>query len=251
MCCFSREVQGVADTKIFARSGKEGRQFLVYAMNFKAAEDLAMILPIPTPKDAKEDAVKFLSLEDYPTFFDEMREGFPVQPSQEGKGDGKDQQAHDSRKPLEVVQVGSFEASFVPTAKDFARLDERFRLPAGTWDQLPQYAEWGFAVFKLKSGKDKQSVHPMAFDFPRAKAERLFFPTVHIHDGKIHAKAGFDHALYCQNSADETVTMWEESPQPAGLFMKKLPKAHGIVDPEGHVYRKMMVGEFKNEDVWV
>ena len=37
----------------------------------------------------------------------------------------------------------------------------------------------------------------MAFDFPRA-AKKLFFPTVHIHDGKVHDKADFDHALYCQ-----------------------------------------------------
>jgi len=39
----------VADTNIFARAGKDGRQYLADSMNFSAAEDLAMILPIPTP----------------------------------------------------------------------------------------------------------------------------------------------------------------------------------------------------------
>ena len=49
MCCFSRPVSTVADTNIFARAGKDGRQYLADSMNFSAAEDLAMILPIPTP----------------------------------------------------------------------------------------------------------------------------------------------------------------------------------------------------------
>ena len=60
MCCFSKPVDVVADTNIFARESKDGRQFLVYSMKFKSGEDLAMILPIPTPKDSAEDAVKFL-----------------------------------------------------------------------------------------------------------------------------------------------------------------------------------------------
>src|SRR5207248_7445223 len=95
---------------------------------------------------------------------------------------------------LNVVDVGSFEASFVPTIPDFERLDERFRLPTGTWDQLPQYKQYGFTVFKLKPGA--KVIHPMAFEFPRAAPARLFFPTVHIHDGKVHDTATFDHALY-------------------------------------------------------
>jgi hypothetical protein len=39
-----------------------------------------------------------------------------------------------SASKLEVIQVGDFEASFVPTVKDFSRLDERFRLPSAVWD---------------------------------------------------------------------------------------------------------------------
>ena len=56
MCCFSQPVALVADTKIFARAGEKGRQFLVYSMRFKAGSDLAMILPIPVPKGAADDA---------------------------------------------------------------------------------------------------------------------------------------------------------------------------------------------------
>ena len=107
-----------------------------------------------------------------------------------------------------MVEVGSFVASFVPTVKDFSRLDEQFRLPDGTWDKLPAYKDYGFAVFKLKKGEQK--VHPMAFEFPRADKTRLFFPTVHIHDGKVHDQAGFDHVLYCQGV--DTRMRWRESP---------------------------------------
>src|SRR5437762_6143008 len=108
MCCFSRPVDRVANTNIFARSGKEGRQFLVYSMTLSAKEDLAMILPIPVPKDSKDDAVHFINLEKYPNFFADMLKGFPPPPTRStgaitlGKAP--------ANKPLPVVEVGSFEA---------------------------------------------------------------------------------------------------------------------------------------------
>ena len=148
-----------------------------------------------------------------------------------------------------MVEVGSFVASFVPAVKDFARLDERFRLPTEIWDTLPQYKDAGFAVFQLKKGNMK--VHPMAFEFPRADRNKLFFPTVHIHDGKVHAKAMFDHMLFCQTSATDALMDWEESPQPAELFMKDIDKAQGIVDPSAHCYRKIMKGMLDNKDLLV
>jgi hypothetical protein len=40
------------------------------------------------------------------------------------------------------------------------------RLPEGVWAKLPGYADFGFAVFKLKPGNAQ--VHPMAFSFPAA-----------------------------------------------------------------------------------
>jgi hypothetical protein len=247
MCCFSQPVDYVRATQIFARPSKDSGQFVVYSMNLKAGSDLAMILPIPTPKAPKEDAVNFINLEKYPDFFDEMRTGFPEPKAPAGRV------KEDAPKPLaappklKVVEVGSFVASFVPTVKDFARLDEQFRLPDGTWDKLPQYKDYGFAVFKLKKGEQK--VHPMAFEFPRADKSKLFFPTVHIHDGKVHERAGFDHVLYCQGA--DTGMRWRESPQPAEMFLKKLDQAKGVVDGKGHVYREVMVGTFKNQDTWV
>jgi hypothetical protein len=242
MCCFSGEVESVTNTRIFARDFTAPLQFLVYEMQFSAMADLAMILPIPVPKQTAENAVRFINLEKYPEFFADVESGFPKPRSPAGSKSaalGGD---------LKVVDVGSFEASFVPTIGDFTRLDERFRLPAGTWDKLPQYKAFGFAVFKLK--KDSHKVHPMAFEFPRANPKQLFFPTVHIHDGHVHAKADFDHTLYAQfdRAHPRGFGVWKESPQPAGMFMK-LDKCAELVDKNAHVYKQMIKGNHKNEDV--
>ena len=156
----------------------------------------------------------------------------------------------DAAQPLAVVEVGNFEASFVPSIADFARLDERFRLPPGTSEALPACRDYGFAVFKLKQGK--KQIHPMAFEFPRRDSKRLFFPTVHVHDGKVHGKAEFDHALYLQKRDGESLNVldWRESPKLAGSFLK-VGKAAGLVDGERHVHLREIRGAQKNEDVVV
>jgi len=250
MCCFSRPVKLVAKTNIFARASSKGRQFLVYSMIVDAGEELAMILPIPVPTDSDDDAVRFINLEEYADFFDEIRSGFPAPKS--ASLDRDVNSPGRSKAPLKVEQVGSFEASFVPSIKDFSRLDERFRLPAEVWDKLPMYKEFGFTVFQLmREKRGAQKVHPMAFEFPRARPQRLFFPTVHIHDGAVHPKAHFDHFLYCQPSAGENVMMWEESAQPVGMYMKKHEACQGLLDADAHCYRKTLIGDLKNEDTLV
>jgi hypothetical protein len=252
MCCFSRPVDVVANTNIFARSSKDDQQFLVYSMAVSARQDLAMILPIPVPKGSKDDAVRFINLEKYPEFFKDMHAGFP--PRNHGKGRTLGLPPATAGGKLPVVAVGKFEASFVPSVRDFVRLDERFRLPAAVWDELPQYKDYGFAVFKLKElVKDKtKHVHPMAFEFPRADAKQLFFPTVHIHDGKVHGKAHFDHYLFCQQGEDEQLPLlkWTESTQLARSFMK-VAQAKGLVLPDAHCYQLRLSGNLKNADTLV
>jgi hypothetical protein len=143
--------------------------------------------------------------------------------------------------------VGKFEASFVPTISDFARLDERFRISNETWIQLPLYSDYGFAVSKLKSGESK--IHPMAFSFPRRDTKTLFFPTVHIHDGQVHPKAEFDHVLYCQPSEHQPLSVreWRESDQLAKAFMK-IDQTRGLILPGEHCYQKLMHGMLPNRD---
>src|SRR5262245_43316668 len=107
MCCFSKEVQKVSNTNIFARTSKDQGQYLVYSMQLSAKEELAMILPIPTPKKSKEDAVKFISLEKYPKFFEDMLSGFPAPRSKGDKSRGKDKE-DDKKEKLKVVEVGAY-----------------------------------------------------------------------------------------------------------------------------------------------
>jgi hypothetical protein len=246
MCCFSQPVDLVSDTQIFARLADEGRQLLAYSMTLGAKEDLAMVLPLPVPAGTADDAVRFINLEEYPTFFTDLNAGFPVSRSH-GIALGR---AAADEEPLEVVEVGAFEASFVPTVNDFDRLDARFRIPADVWAQVPGYEGYGFAVFQLKAG-EQQHVHPMAFEFPTA-ADGLFFPTVHIHDGEFHGEADFDHVLYCQLAGFHPLRLlkWTESAQPAGMFMD-LEKSQGLLDGGEHVYRRILRGTLENRDTVV
>src|SRR4051812_23897388 len=187
MCCFSGPVKSVQSTNIFARADSGDRQFIVYSMSLDAPTDLAMILPLPVRTPAGEKDVQFIDLKEVSDFFLQMDSGFPRPRSHGDSMSERVGSASSSVAKLEVVTVGDFEASFVPVSKDFSRLDERFRLPKDAWKKLPEYESFGFAVFKLKPGN--ATIHPMAFSFPRRNAHSLFFPTVHIHDGKVHSTA--------------------------------------------------------------
>lgn len=245
MCCFSRPVKHVGSTRIFARFLDGADQCLVYEMEIRADEELAMILPIPVARGTGEDGVKFIDLSGYREFFDDLEKAYPAPvpslSSMRSKSAGPKPQ-------LVVKRVGAFDASFVPTISDFKRLDARFRLNDAVWKSLPQYKDYGFAVFKLRAGE--QHVHPMAFRFPTAMPGRLFFPTVHIHDGKVHDYEDFDHTLYSQAWKNAVISGrdWDESEKNAGQFVNEA-KAKDLVWAGGHIYRRSIIGRAKNEDV--
>jgi hypothetical protein len=248
MCCFSQQVDRVSNTSIFARGLPAGRQLLVYEMTVASRLEVSMVLPLPVPPAPAEDAVRFIDLESYPTFFTDLRSGFPV-PLARG-GPQSLSFAPAAVPKLVVHDVGAFEASFVPRAEDFDRLDPRFRLPAQTWDALPNYRDWGFAVFKLKGlSATPKPIHPMAFDFPRRDPAHLFFPTVHIHDGAVHATAPFDHPLYFQSPRPPAD--WETSYAEAKLFASERAFTLGILEPRERCSRRILVGHLPNRDTYV
>lgn len=248
MCCFSGPVSSVSDTSIFVRDAEKGRQHLVYSMHYQAGEDLAMVLPLPVPKGTAEEAVKFIDLSRYPDFFADLKSGFPA-PAPASKSLMDSLNTRMSAPALKVVRVGSFVASFVPKVSDFERLDPRFRLPSELWNQVPAYKRFGFAVFKLR--KDAHSVHPMALSFPREDPAKLFFPTVHVHDGQVHKTARFDHDLYCQVGTHYgRPASFVESPQPASSFMH-VNATHGIIDGHAHCYFERLTGEHPNQDILI
>ncbi len=259
MCCFSRPIRHVSSTSIFARELAGGRQLLVYSMNFDADEELAMILPLPVPPGVDERAVEFIDLEGYARFFRDLERAFPPAVVALGRGRGPLAAAPKSPPRLTVHRVGRFEASFVPTRADFERLDPRFQLAPDVWDSLPQYRDYGFAVFKLRPSRRplgrlfkrlrRQTAHPMAFSFPRRAPSTMFFPTVHVHDGTAPARADFDHTLYCQPGPAIAATVgWERSTAAVGAFVDDR-RARGVVDPAARCFRALLHGSRANRDV--
>lgn len=276
MCCFSGEVRHVANTKIYARLDAAGtapvRQTLVYSMDFAASADVAMILPIPVARGSDEKAVTFTSLEKFPAFFTFVDRAFP-EPVSRGMANSRSDGGAKSA-PLEVQQVGAFEASFVPSPADLGRLDPRFRLseaalavltrratreatypdmPQAEWDALPDYRDWGFCVFKLRASAETTHAHPMAFSFPTRWPDRLFFPTAHVHDGRLPRAAGFDHALYLQTGGralPDGGPRWRESDGPLGAHVDARLAA-GLIAADDHVYKRELRGRLTNGDVLV
>lgn len=248
MCMFSQPVEEVANTRIFARA-VNGRQFLLYGMNYVASDDLAMVLPLPVLPNSPEDAVRFISLEGYSDFFDDLDSAFGTR----GVGQPNAHSLGVSRAPLKVHDVGRFEASFVPQLEDFDRLDERFRLPSDIWRKLPIYTDYGFAVFKLKGSSRRLDVHPMALEFPRLYTELLYFPTVHIHDRQVHPHADFDHMLYWQVEPELVDVI---APSGSGYvssggglsWSMDLTRTEGIIHPDLPCYRCIVKGRRENRD---
>lgn len=256
MCCFTGPVETVHETQIFARLGDDKRQFLAYEMRYQAVEPVAMVLPLPVALNAGENAIRFYNLQGYEKMFADLyslfvSEGAIGAPGGfAGAGGGR---------TLAVESVGDFAASYVPTPDDFARLDRRFRLPKSAFRALPQYTEWGFAVFQLRqSPRVSTRVHPMALSFPVREGGKLFFPTVHIHDGKVHAAEHFDHTLYAQWDGPTGGTLqhifspsrWTKSPR---IASKKVDgtRAQGIIEARLPVHRYELRGKLPNRDTWV
>jgi hypothetical protein len=166
-----------------------------------------------------------------------------------------------------VHEVGDFVASFVPTQADFGRLDRQFRLSDAVWSSLPHYADHGFAVFQLKDlgaggffswirGRGRApsvaTIHPMAFEYQPREPDRLFFPTVHVHDGKVHEHALFDHDLYAQFqlSGAPGTPGWRASDGPVGHRVDSA-RARGVIDCASYCYKRSIHGRFRNQDVTV
>lgn len=244
MCIFSRPIITVASTCIFARLNPEGQQYLAYSMTCDLPEEMAMILPIPVARDS-EQVLEWLDLSSCPKLFFWLEHAF----SPPSRGGLRSRGGGGRRDYLEVVDVGSFEASYVPQLSDFDRLDPRFRLDTSVWAKLPQYVDYGFAVFKLKGGSHK--VHPMGFRFSTRYPDQLFFPTVHVHDGEVCEREKFDHDLYCQSSTAPGKGPWVKSYIGLGLKIPPHENTKRMVDRNLPGYKLRLSGDLPNRDVLV
>jgi hypothetical protein len=245
---FSGRIERVDYTHIFARRLAPGRQLLVYEMKLDSQQDVAMILPLPVPPGSGDGAVRFHSLKDAPHLFVALGALFPLPVQARSRSRSSNAPA----APLEVHKVGAFEASFVPSLADFDRLDPRFRIPEGTIDKVPAYRDWGFAVFRLAATAGLAAVHPMAFDFPTREPSKLFFPTVHVHDGHLPEHARFSHLLYAQDVVENMD--WYAFEQPLGRALRgsrrEKPVYAQIFDLSAGVSRRPLHGLLPNTDTW-
>ncbi len=251
MCCFSPPLLPasllrrlfdrplrVSATRIYARRDGD-QQLLAYAMNLRTPAEVAMILPLPVPPGASERDLQFIDLSGAPDLFELLAAAF-VAPARKGG----------LRLPalprLAVHQVGAFEASFAPSVADLDRLDPRFRLPDAVWSSLPVH-DFGFAVFKLRQARRAAAVHPMALRFTSRDPARLFFPTLHVHDGHAHATAEFDHTLYYQR--DDATT----DPEHASAYAPPAAaeRTRGLVRADRPLSCVTLQGLRPNADTWL
>ncbi len=213
----------ITQTKIFARHTSNEHQLIVYSMAMQTNSAAVMILPIPIKAGSGEEAVRFIDMRSSPNknqdilsspakgFFSLLEEICqPECPDYSHSALNNNESFFDtfsnnySEKTLKVHEVGDYKASYIPTKENFKQLDSQFQLKTEIWDKLPDYSDYGFIVFKLKTSLDlkiQTEIPPMAFEFPTAYSERLFFPTIHLHsnnDQEDLTLGNFDHLLYCQ-----------------------------------------------------
>ncbi len=234
MSCFSGPISRVVNTRLFARATATGSQFLVYQMEYKADNDLAMILPLPTPPAAVTDAVRFIDLSAYPQFFSDLAKGMPKPRGADALSDApayKNFQTHGK----------NFETSFAPSRAALAELDAPFRIDDAVWNELPEYHDYGFAVVKLRAAANAAPL--LALEFKTRNPRLLFFPTVHIQDGHAPANVYFDHDLYCQHHVN-----WMRSYDNAPSFMH-IALTQNIVAPNKRVEWLAVRGMHPNSDI--
>lgn len=257
MCCFTTATE-VHGTAIYASFTRPGTQGLVYQMRYTAERPTAMILPLPVALPAREDSVRFKSLKEYPQFFDDLAAGFPQKPTLSLTRSKSASVMMAASPTLAVHDVGDFVASFVPSVKDFARVDPRFVIPKDVWDRIPAYADYGFAVFQLKDLSG--SPHPIALEVDTRTPQTLFFPTVHIHDGTVHDKDDFDHVLYAQEptfdrrvsgydgpDAVDSQTGFVRSKEKASTFAS-VARSQGLIAGDLLVHKTTLRGLLPNRD---
>jgi hypothetical protein len=263
MCCFAGEVESVRNTKIFARITPTGDQWLVYSMAYRSKSLNAMILPLPVAKGAGDQAVEFPTPAPWKNFFFDLEHAFPPLRTWSDLLPKSSVTPTDARVDvkLEVHDLGTAIASYVPSQKDFDRIDPMFRIAPEIWKQIPQYEDFGFAVIQLKSLEAE--LLPLVMRFPSRDPKKIFFPTLHIHDGQVHPTEQFDHWLYTQeplfdrycgqylgeNAVDPT-TSWIRSAQPIAKTIRS--KSYGeSIEPRLLVHRQRLAGELPNEDHWL
>jgi len=103
----------------------------------------------------------------------------------------------DDDDDLEVVQLGSYDVSIVPTVNDVKRLNRAtFEVSPDTENVLRTNYPVGFA-FLVAQLRESGSFHPIGYIHPII-GDRLFIPTRHEHGGRPNALPKWDHKVFHQ-----------------------------------------------------
>jgi len=245
MCIFSKSVNKVSDTSIFLSSLSNQRHATVYQTKVSMSDVNAMILPVPG------ESIQFVSMEKYPEFFEDMAKLWPKEVRRS--------RSVAKSMTLAVERVGDYLASVVPSIADFDKLDPLFKLPEMVWEQLPDYTGFSFVVFKLVPRENdlhlSNKFHPMAYTYMPHDPFKFFFPTVHVHDGKVDDLDDYDHTLYFQmnqhfNSVPRDWEMSSRSVPSAVIDVNKTILMPGVtlVDRLAPICRKEVKGNITNQD---
>ena len=88
-----------------------------------------------------------------------------------------------------------------------------------------------------------------AFVQMNTELEQLYFPTVHLHDGRFHKRESFDHALYYQHP---------RVGQPGGthngdMVAELMPSRDyaSLVSLQRPLLRRTLRGKLANQDTWI
>lgn len=203
MCIISGEVEKVSGTNILVAyanpDGAVKKQFTAYCNTAAMADNLGvMVLPVP-----KAAGFTPVNLEPAKNLFRQLRAACPVDPLSRSSYSTN---TFGADRGLEVMQVGSYKTSYVPSHADFARLSAaHFPLEPSVLRFLKDSYDdglFGFAVFRLDRN---QTYHPFGYLHATLPDGTLFIPTVHLHRHRqgdlLTNEVDWDHRIWCLNAA--------------------------------------------------
>jgi hypothetical protein len=98
----------------------------------------------------------------------------------------------------------------------------------------------------------------MVLEFPRRDPRQLFFPLVHVHNGRVDERAALDHRLYCQDVSAARLNRWppaehwgwETSDRPLAELVD-LKRTAGVLRSDRPCHRVVVRGTYPNVDLLV
>lgn len=246
MCIFTFPTE-VSNTRIYARESPRagGRhQFLVYQMVAQASQDLAMILPLPVPTGTRESEVHFLAMDHWPQLFEHFNQLFPSLSMSLKFSLFAPFMKRAEGAYLRRVEVGDYEASFVPTLAHFDQLDPWYCLPPETWNQLPRYADYGFAVLQTQTRHPLRPSHGLRISTPR------YGPTLLSHRAHPRRPGAFRSRLQTDLRPPGWKTgFWHPYDHPSICALE--PHERPFLDLMRSLHRTRLTGVLPNEDTWL